>query len=778
MGFSFRNMENKWKKVDQDLKINSKETKYFLNMFPYPSGRIHVGHVKNYTITDVITRFFLLNKVDVFNPIGWDAFGLPAENAAIAHKTHPKIWTEQNIENMKKELQSVGFKFNWSHEMSTHQVEYYKFQQEIFRQMYKAGLICRKKEWVNWDPVEQTVLANEQIDENGRAWRSKAIVEKRYIYQWFCKTTNYAQQLLDDLKDLKGKWPDKVINMQKNWIGKSNGYTIEFKYNHNVLPVFTTRPETIYGCTFLAVSSHSPYIETITDNLSNLQCGKVLGYCTHPLNNKQIPIYLADYVIGDYGTGIVMGAPSQDERDRQFAHDHKLPIIDLLDSEGKMINSHDLNGLTPEQARKKLHFKKQVSYRLRDWCISRQRYWGCPIPMIHCEKCGIIVNEETVVLPDNIAFENQKNILNSSWKHIKCPQCSGDAQRETDTMDTFFDSSWYFLRFPCVLNKEQIFDEKINMTPMDLYVGGIEHANLHLLYSRFMLRVLKDLKLINHSDLCGKLVNQGMICHPTYRGKTSGEYYFPSEVEQKDNKYYANNEEILIGKSEKMSKSLKNTIQVGDIIDSFGADTIRLFIISDTPIEKDSHWDNRNLRGCWKFLNKVWEFKDQISKYSPGNKINNNHFKSILDSMIIDINNNFRNLKLNIVVANLRSLFTHIKEIYSQGTISQDLLVKSFKFLIQSLWCICPFICYEIFQTTFQMNILDHDFMDPNSTEQNRDNISYSIKVLMNGKKLLGEFITEQTNEDYILERALNYLPQKNYKTYKYIQNKLINFLS
>ena len=568
--YNFAAVEPKWQKFWQDnelfkAKVNSEKPKYYvLEMFMYPSGRVHIGHVRNYTIGDVIARFKRSQGFNVLHPIGWDAFGLPAENAALHNHSHPKEWTYQNIAAMRKQILSLGFSYDWSREFATCDTDYYAFQQKIFLALYKKGLVYRKESEVNWDPIDQCVLANEQVID-GKGWRSGAIVQKKKLKQWFFKITNFADELLSDLDKLDG-WAEKVKIMQKNWIGKSYGCSIKFVTNSgDNIVVFSTRPETIFGAAFIAISvSHPLSIKLSETNadvkvfIEKLRQGSVsqqdidkqekIGINTgltvkHPFLNKDIPVYIANFVMPGYGTGALFGAPAHDERDYQFAQKYDLPIINVIEhnsdempylGDGKMINSDFLNGLSITYAREKIISalcdmgigEKQVFFKLRDWGVSRQRYWGCPIPMIHCSKCGIVPvneNELPVLLPEDVEFSGSGNPLDKHphWKQVKCPICGNNACRETDTLDTFVDSSWYFLHF-CSdkLNKDLISSDAVSKwMPVDQYIGGIEHAVLHLLYARFFTKALADCGFIKIREPFDNLFTQGMVCSVTYQDK-------------------------------------------------------------------------------------------------------------------------------------------------------------------------------------------------------------------------------------------------------------------
>lgn len=647
-----------------------KPTRYMLSMFPYPSGKLHMGHVRNYAITDVLSRYYRLKGYDVMQPMGWDAFGLPAENAAIANQVAPAKWTYANIENMKRQLKSLGLSIDWSREFTTCSPQYYKWEQWLFIQLYKKGLVYKKLATVNWDPVDNTVLANEQVID-GRGWRSGAIVEKRDIPMYYFKITQYADELLDDLAQLEGKWPKQVIAMQKNWIGRSHGMEITFTPTHDspyqdTITVFTTRPDTLMGVSYLAVAAEHPLVTKASENNPELQAfvsecrqrsvaeadlattekkGMPTGFfVTHPITGKPIPVWTANYVLMSYGSGAVMGVPAHDERDFDFANKYKLPITQVIDvpnnqvydsttwqdwysdKTGSLINSGDFNGLTIEQAFNALLSKlgtnatQKTQYRLRDWGVSRQRYWGCPIPMVNCDYCGTVPVDEAdlpVVLPTDIIPDGRGNPLKniSEFVNTTCPKCGQPAERETDTFDTFVESSWYAQRFASPHNTTVMIDKTASdkWLPVDQYVGGIEHAVLHLLYARFFHKVMRDEGLVTGNEPFANLLAQGMVLAGTfYRENEDGStnYYFPYEVtvDSKTNTatLIADGKPVIIGKTEKMSKSKNNGVDPETIIKEYGADTARLYTLFTAPADQTLEWSDTALKGPHNFIKKVW----------------------------------------------------------------------------------------------------------------------------------------------------------------------------
>ncbi len=650
--YDFKAIESKWQKewieneifrVDED---SSKEKFYCLEMFPYPSGRIHMGHVRNYAIGDVIARYKRMKGFNVLHPMGWDAFGLPAENAAIKHGVHPAKWTYENIEYMKKQLIKLGLSYDWRREVTTCHPDYYKWNQWIFLKLYEKGLAYRKASFVNWCPSCMTVLANEQVID-GACWRCESTVEQKELEQWFLKITAYAEELLNDCDTLTG-WPEKVLTMQRNWIGKSEGVEVDFLIEgiNDRLRIFTTRPDTIFGVTFMCISPEHPLSDKLCNNKEALRKIRQLQrepeikegiftgkYAINPLNGEKIPIWIANFVLMEYGTGAIMSVPAHDQRDFEFAIKFGLPVKVVIkpfdkelpnplkeayENEGVMVNSGEFSGLPSSQGKKavadyieKMGFgKKTVNYRLRDWGISRQRYWGTPIPIIYCDRCGIVPvpeKELPVILPENINLtgkgESPLKYVEDFYK-TKCPKCGEEATRETDTMDTFVDSSWYFLRY-CSLESETAFlANKIKYwMPVDQYIGGVEHAVLHLLYARFFTKVLRDLNIVPFNEPFKRLLTQGMVCMESYRCPEH-EWLFPKEV--KEGKCIYCGSEVQIGRVEKMSKSKKNIIDPDEMIDQYGTDTVRVFTLFAAPPEKDLEWSSHGVEGAHRFLKRIY----------------------------------------------------------------------------------------------------------------------------------------------------------------------------
>ncbi|MBD1886645.1 leucine--tRNA ligase [Microcoleus vaginatus] len=669
-----QSIEEKWQQtwaeqnLDQMPEDTQKPKFYALSMFPYPSGNLHMGHVRNYTIIDVIARLKRMQGYRVLNPMGWDAFGLPAENAAIERGIPPAKWTYENIAQMKGLFRRLGISFDWTKEVTTCSPDYYRWTQWIFLQFLEAGLAYQKEAAVNWDPIDQTVLANEQVDNEGRSWRSGAKVERKLLRQWFLKITDYAEQLLNDLDKLPD-WPERVKLMQANWIGKSVGAYLEFPIvgMDEKIAVFTTRPDTVYGVSYLVLAPEHPLTQRVTtadrkaavetfikevaaqseiDRTAEDKPKRGIptgGKAINPFNGEEIPIWIADYVLYEYGTGAVMGVPAHDTRDFKFANQYQLPIkVVIVDDDelpvteaytepGIMINSENFNGMDSikgkaaviQYAENEGYGKARVQYRLRDWLISRQRYWGAPIPVIHCPTCGTVpvpASDLPVLLPENVEFTGKGSPLAKmeEWVNVPCPSCGTAAKRETDTMDTFIDSSWYFLRYPDAQNQEQVFDSaKTNdWMPVDQYVGGIEHAILHLLYSRFFTKVLRDRGLINCDEPFKRLLTQGMVQAMAYKNPVTGKYVPPADIDPANPKDPETGEALEVF-YEKMSKSKYNGVDPLQVMGKYGVDTARMFILFKAPPEKDLEWDDADVEGQFRFLNRVWRVVTEFAARPP-----------------------------------------------------------------------------------------------------------------------------------------------------------------
>lgn len=831
--FPFKSIETKWQNIWEQQTTHAASSKdlkklYVLEMFPYPSGKLHMGHVRNYTIGDAIARYHSLKGYQILHPMGWDAFGLPAENAAIQNNTHPKKWTDQNIAEMKKQLKMLGLSYDWSKEIATCSPEYYSQQQKLFLDFYNKDLMERKESWVNWDPIDNSVLANEQVI-NGRGWRSGAIVEKRLLKQWSCKITQYAEELLNDLNQL-GEWPEKVVKMQENWIGRSEGAIVHFKGNNEdfQINVFTTRPDTLFGCSFIAIAPAHPLASSWAQKDTSMQefiqeCQKTttteealskaekLGYNTnrfviHPFNNQLIPVYVANFVLLEFGTGAVFGCPAHDDRDFEFATKYTLPIMQVVESEdklpytgdGKIINSEFLNGLSCADAKAKAideiesrkMGERHITFRLRDWLVSRQRYWGCPIPIIYCDSCGIVPVPKAdlpVQLPDDVSFDKPGNPLDHhpTWKHVDCPQCSKPALRETDTLDTFFDSSWYFFRYADNQASQPINSEKANFwAPVDWYIGGIEHAVLHLLYARFFTKVLRDLGYVECSEPFKRLLTQGMVCHETYQNE-DGSWLYPYEITKLKNGSYVTTEgekPVIVGGNIKMSKSKKNLVDPLEILASYGADVARLFILSDTPPEKDFDWNTEALDGCWRYINRVWRLCEMFGEYYNHSSIQNDQddLKYKAHQFLEKMHDSYAKNAFNKVIAFHRE-FARELEVSYKGA-SKEVFEEALKFFIITLYPIAPHVCSETYERIFgEVFDASHGLPDADPTFSKQNVITIAVQV--NGK-MRGTFdIAPDTSDDIMTEQALavdavkNYANVGNLKKSIVVKNRLVNLI-
>jgi leucyl-tRNA synthetase len=686
-----REAEPRWQKLWEERGLfladeNDPRPKYYvLEMFPYPSGRIHMGHVRNYTMGDVVARYARARGHNVLHPMGWDAFGLPAENAAIERGVHPAKWTHENIATMRGQLKSMGLSLDWSRELATCDLDYYHQQQKLFLDLLAAGLVDRKRRKVNWDPVDQTVLANEQVID-GRGWRSGALIEQREQPEWVFKISDYAQDLLDALGTLDG-WPEKVRLMQANWIGRSEGLLVRFETargapaGHDIVGVFTTRPDTLFGASFLGLAQNHPLAKAIAErdaeaaafiagcqhhgtSAAEIETQVKRGYDTglrvkHPvIEGAELPVYIANFIVMEYGTGAVFGCPAHDQRDLEFARAYGLPVVPVVlpsgvdakrfaigdeayTGDGTLINSAFLDGLSVEAAKEKIadyltrkrvkrapQGERRTEFRLRDWGISRQRYWGCPIPMIHCERCGIVPVQEKnlpVKLPEDVTFDGRGNPLDHhpTWKHVACPQCGGPATRETDTMDTFVDSSWYFARFCSPRASEPVDSNAVGYwLPVDQYIGGVEHAIVHLLYARFFARAMHKTGHLLIDEPFKGLFTQGMVTHETYKD-AHGKWVMPKEVALHDGKRVlaTTGEPITVGPIESMSKSKKNVVDPDDIISAYGADTARWFMLSDTPPERDIEWTSSGVEAAYRFLQRMWRLVNEAAEMAAAESV-------------------------------------------------------------------------------------------------------------------------------------------------------------
>jgi len=704
---------------------SSKPRAYVLEMFPYPSGRIHIGHVRNYTMGDVLARYKRMTGHEVLHPMGWDAFGMPAENAAMEKNVHPGGWTRDNIANMKAQLKRLGFAIDWTRELATCEPEYYGHEQALFLKLYAAGLVYRKESAVNWDPVDMTVLANEQVID-GKGWRSGAPVERRKLSQWFLKITDFADELLTGLETLD-KWPDKVRLMQENWIGKSQGLKCTFRFPGGTdgIDVFTTRPDTMFGASFVAIAADHPVAQKLAANASDLQsfieeCRKggttaadietaeKRGFNTgltveHPLDASwHLPVYVANFVLMDYGTGAVFGCPAHDQRDLDFARKYHLAVTrvvadgDLTDSAfegdvaftgpGTIVNSHWMNGMTIDQAKADVIARAQAEgwgsgqtqYRLRDWGVSRQRYWGTPIPIIHCQTCGAVPvpdDQLPVKLPEDVSFDIPGNPLDRhpTFSKVDCPQCHQPARRETDTLDTFVDSSWYFIRFASQPN-DKPFDRAVaeKWLPVDQYIGGVEHAILHLLYARFWTRALSHIGLIDVKEPFASLFTQGMVTHQTYQD-AKGTWLSPDQVRREGDIWTIidSGAPAVAGRIEKMSKSKKNVVDPDDIVDQYGADAVRWFMLSDSPPERDLEWSEAGIEGCWRFVQRLWRLTSQVSGAEGSDKALDRKTHQVIAGVGVDI----EALAFNKAVAKIYDLANAIEK--AAPSASRDAAIRT-----------------------------------------------------------------------------------------------------
>ncbi len=704
---------------------SSKPRAYVLEMFPYPSGRIHIGHVRNYTMGDVLARYKRMTGHEVLHPMGWDAFGMPAENAAMEKNVHPGGWTRDNIANMKAQLKRLGFAIDWTRELATCEPEYYGHEQALFLKLYAAGLVYRKESAVNWDPVDMTVLANEQVID-GKGWRSGAPVERRKLSQWFLKITDFADELLTGLETLD-KWPDKVRLMQENWIGKSQGLKCTFRFPGGTdgIDVFTTRPDTMFGASFVAIAADHPVAQKLAANASDLQsfieeCRKggttaadietaeKRGFNTgltveHPLDASwHLPVYVANFVLMDYGTGAVFGCPAHDQRDLDFARKYHLAVTrvvadgDLTDTAfdgdvaftgpGTIVNSHWMNGMTIDQAKADVIARAQAEgwgsgqtqYRLRDWGVSRQRYWGTPIPIIHCQTCGAVPvpdDQLPVKLPEDVSFDIPGNPLDRhpTFSKADCPLCHQPARRETDTLDTFVDSSWYFIRFASQPN-DKPFDRTIaeKWLPVDQYIGGVEHAILHLLYARFWTRALSHIGLIDVKEPFASLFTQGMVTHQTYQD-AKGTWLSPDQVRREGDIWTIidSGAPAVAGRIEKMSKSKKNVVDPDDIVDQYGADAVRWFMLSDSPPERDLEWSEAGIEGCWRFVQRLWRLTSQVSGAEGSDKALDRKTHQVISGVGVDI----EALAFNKAVAKIYDLANAIEK--AAPSASRDAAIRT-----------------------------------------------------------------------------------------------------
>ena len=826
--YNIKESEAKWRQTWQEresfrvIEDSAKPKYYVLEMFPYPSGRIHVGHVRNYTLGDVVARYKTAKGFNVIHPMGWDAFGLPAENAAIERGEHPKKWTLENIKIMRDQLKSMGLSIDWTREVTTCLPDYYRHEQKMFLDFYRKGIAYRKESMVNWDPVDNTVLANEQVID-GKGWRTGAPVERRKLNQWFLKITDYAEELLESVKKLD-RWPEKVRIMQENWIGKSTG--LQFKWqivnSKDEIEVFTTRPDTLFGASFLALAPDHPMAQKLCSDKPEFkkfiqQCqaagtseaaieqaekiGFDTGYkATHPLLGREVPVYIANFILMDYGTGAIFGVPAHDQRDFDFATKYKLPILPVISplpggeggarsasgegvtepysGPGVAINSEWLNGLDIDAAKSTVikkceeinNGKGVTQYRLRDWGISRQRYWGCPIPIIHCEVCGIVPVPEKnlpVSLPDDVTFDKPGNPLarHATWKHTNCPQCNAPAQRETDTFDTFFESSWYQFRYCDPHNETLPFakDKAAYWMPVEQYIGGVEHAVLHLLYARFFTKAMRDCGYTEISEPFTGLFTQGMVTHETYKDD-KGNWLFPTDVKKDGDKHVTikDNTPVKVGGIVKMSKSKKNVVDPEDILKTYGADAARLFILSDSPPERDLEWTESGIEGAWRYVNKLHRMINEALPNLPkANEKTPAEFTPIATNLrraahkaIKGVAEDIEAFAMNKAVAKVRELSNSISVFTAATDDEKWALREAIETLIILMNPMMPHLAEELWNTLGHKTLLTET---PWPTADNallvQDSVTIGVQV--NGK-LRGQItISANTNEETAKETAL-----------------------
>lgn len=846
--YNFKDAEARWQTLWEErgvfkAAIDSNLPKYYvLEMFPYPSGRIHMGHLRNYTIGDVVARFKKSCGFNVLHPMGWDAFGLPAENAALERKIHPSDWTASNIKEMTDQLKRIGFSYNWDLEIATYTPEYYRHEQKMFLDFLSKGLAYRKEALVNWDPVDQTVLANEQVID-GKGWRSGAVIERKTLRQWFLKITHFAEELLTSLDTLH-EWPEKVKTMQRKWIGKSTGLKINFtiKQLNRPLEIYTTRPETIFGASFCAISPYHPLATELALTHTNIkqfieECNQTgvaeeiiekmekKGINTgltieHPFSpSLDLPLYIANFVLMEYGTGAIFACPAHDQRDLDFARKYHLPVTAVISPNGQpytienqaytdrgtLIHSEFLDGLTIDAAKEKIcsmleaqgKATRTTNYRLRDWGVSRQRYWGCPIPIIYCDTCGVVPvpdQDLPITLPYDVDLSKPGNPLerHPTFKHTACPKCNQPATRETDTFDTFFESSWYFARF-CSPHSEQGIDPKLCQywLPVDQYIGGVEHAVLHLLYARFFTHALSYCGRITVKEPFKGLLTQGMVCHETYQD-TKGNWLFPEEVYKKDGEYfhYIDHSPVTIGRSIKMSKSKKNIVDPLAIIDSYGADTARLFMLSDSPPERDLEWSEAGIEGAWRYLNRIWRMVDKertvLSRLVSANlevPADYLSLKKQTHKTIAAVTEDIEAFRLNRAIARIRELTNSIEALVPSTEAQIAVYQEAVKTALILLHPMIPHLTEEcwhhIGNTTLLCNV---PWPKANPLFLQEDNIT--IAVQLNGKLKATLHVAKDEKKEILEKEALacptvkNALEGKSVRKIIIVPNRIINVVA
>ena len=842
-------LEAKWQKIwaaksaFASTHLSGQPKYYVLEMFPYPSGRIHMGHVRNYALGDVVARFKRAKGFNVLHPMGWDAFGLPAENAAIERGVHPGNWTIENIAAMRAQLKTMGLSYDWDREIATCTPDYYKHEQKMFLEFLKAGLAYRKESWVNWDPVESTVLANEQVVD-GRGWRSGALVERRQLSQWFLAISQFADELLSAIEGLD-RWPDKVRLMQHNWIGRSEGAELRFALagsDEGEVTVFTTRPDTLYGASFIALSPQHPLAAKLAEDNQGLvefiaECARLgtseaviekaekKGFHTglfaeHPLiEGHKLPVYVANFVLMDYGSGAVFGCPAHDQRDLDFANAYGLPVIPVVRPKdagedftvsdeaytgpGLLFNSGSWTGMDVEAGKAAAIDKieeigagtRKTTYRLRDWGVSRQRYWGCPIPIIHCTDCGAVaVPEEQlpVTLPEDVEFDSPGNPLDRhpSWARVDCPECGKAARRETDTFDTFFESSWYFLRYTDPKSDQAFSREAASYwMPVDQYIGGVEHAVLHLLYSRFFTRALSKVGYLELVEPFAGLMTQGMVCHQSFKD-SKGNWLFPEEVEKQGENWIEKKtgNEIIAGRVEKMSKSKRNVVDPEHIIQTYGADTARLFMLSDSPPERDLEWTESGVEGAHRFIQKIWKLAQNTAKSPEGFTLTPDMALTPAEEAVIrglhkaieDISTDIERFAFNRCVAHLHILVNSLSEYRSAEDVNEDIFACVMQQFAVLLSVFSPHIAEEIWEMTGGTGLVCQASW-PNANPHWLKSDMIEVAVQVNGKlrariELPADCPAKEAEEKALaLEGIERYLEGKPPKRVIVVSNRIIN---
>jgi len=836
--YNVKETEAKWQKAWEENKTfeakedNNKKKFYALSMFPYPSGKLHVGHMRNYTMTDIIARFKRAQGYNVLNPMGWDSLGLPAENAALNNNSHPKDWTAKNIETMKADLKTMGLAIDWSREVTTFLPSYYKHEQKFFLDFLKKGYAYQKEAIVNWDPVENCVLANEQVVD-GKGWRSGADVEKKTLKQWFLKITDFAEELLQDLEQLD-KWPEKVRVMQENWIGKSQGLKFRFDIvTGGEIEVFTTRPDTLFGASFVAVAADHPIAKQIAENnldaqnfikecqkggtsVVALETAEKKGFDTgltvkHPLvEGRELKVFIANFILMEYGTGAIFGCPAHDQRDLDFARKYNLEVTPVILPEGedaktfaveneayvgdgKLYNSEFLNGMNVKDAIAKMikFFEDKgkgegtTQYRLRDWGVSRQRYWGCPIPVVHCDCCGVVPVPEDqlpITLPEDVTFDKPGNPIDRhpTWKYTTCPKCGKPALRETDTFDTFFESSWYQFRYADPDNTKQGFDkEKVNYwLPVDQYIGGVEHAVMHLLYSRFFTKALKTCGYLDFSEPFSALFTQGMVVHETYRAK-DGKWLYPAEVDRSSQTRISDGTPVTIGAFTKMSKSKNNVIGLDEVAENYGVDAARVLVLSDSPPEKDVEWTESGIEATFKYVNRLWRLVREADFKADNDKIDAKKAKSEIHKAINEVTNYIEQLQFNKAIARIRELSNALED-FSSARVNGAVLKEGVETLIKLIAPFTPHIAEELWQQLGNSTmVIDSPWPVADKSLLVDDEVTIAVQV--NGKLRATISYSRDTSKQEIEklaladEKVIKFMEGKPAKKVIIVPDKIVN---